>query len=189
MGELKESSVIHAPHTLRIAPALTPARPLLRTPATAPTARQVGVVSDYDLLALDKLGKSNASALFPSADETWQVRRAGQEALRLIAKAAEGARASAAAGTAATQVVLLPMSSAAKQLSAILPHLGLLAAGIQCSEDAAGEEQRQEVGGGEGRAHGASVLRAVGAPHRGSADTADALRPACSMLSSHTSAQ
>jgi hypothetical protein len=35
---------------------------------------QVGVVSDYDLLALDKLGTvKNDKQLFPAADETWQV--------------------------------------------------------------------------------------------------------------------
>jgi hypothetical protein len=35
---------------------------------------QVGVVSDYDLLALDQLGKTkNDKQLFPQADETWQV--------------------------------------------------------------------------------------------------------------------
>jgi hypothetical protein len=38
---------------------------------------QVGVVSDYDLLALDKLGSvKNDKQLFPAADETWQVRTA-----------------------------------------------------------------------------------------------------------------
>lgn len=38
---------------------------------------QVGVVSDYDLLALDKLGSvKNDKQLFPAADETWQVRAA-----------------------------------------------------------------------------------------------------------------
>lgn len=36
---------------------------------------QVGVVSDYDLLALDQLGQTNNDKqLFPQADETWQVR-------------------------------------------------------------------------------------------------------------------
>lgn len=36
---------------------------------------QVGVVSDYDLLALDKLGSvKNDTQLFPQADETWQVK-------------------------------------------------------------------------------------------------------------------
>lgn len=36
---------------------------------------QVGVVSDYDLLALDQLGQTkNDKQLFPQADETWQVR-------------------------------------------------------------------------------------------------------------------
>jgi hypothetical protein len=35
------------------------------------------VVSDYDLLALDKLGSvKNDKQLFPAADETWQVRAA-----------------------------------------------------------------------------------------------------------------
>lgn len=37
------------------------------------TAWQVGVVSDFDLLALDSLGRTNDSALFPKADQTWQV--------------------------------------------------------------------------------------------------------------------
>jgi len=36
---------------------------------------QVGVVSDYDLLALDQLGQTKDDRqLFPQADETWQVR-------------------------------------------------------------------------------------------------------------------
>jgi CBS domain-containing protein len=36
--------------------------------------RVVGVVSDYDLLALDALGKTNDSGgMFPEADQTWQV--------------------------------------------------------------------------------------------------------------------
>jgi hypothetical protein len=35
---------------------------------------QVGVVSDYDLLALDQLGLvKNDKELFPQADQTWQV--------------------------------------------------------------------------------------------------------------------
>lgn len=34
---------------------------------------QVGVVSDFDLLALDSLGRTNDAPLFPTADETWQV--------------------------------------------------------------------------------------------------------------------
>lgn len=35
---------------------------------------QVGVVSDYDLLALDQLGQTKDDRqLFPQADETWQV--------------------------------------------------------------------------------------------------------------------
>ena len=35
---------------------------------------QVGVVSDYDLLALDSLGKvADDRALFPEADQTWQA--------------------------------------------------------------------------------------------------------------------
>jgi len=33
----------------------------------------VGVVSDYDLLALDFTGKTNDSMLFPATDETWQA--------------------------------------------------------------------------------------------------------------------
>eukprot|EP00882_Tetradesmus_deserticola_P001227 GHRQ01001326.1.p1 GENE.GHRQ01001326.1~~GHRQ01001326.1.p1 ORF type:complete len:216 (+),score=73.39 GHRQ01001326.1:164-811(+) len=44
----------------------------------------VGVVSDYDLLALDKLGSvKNDKQLFPAADETWQ---AFKEVKRLLAK-------------------------------------------------------------------------------------------------------
>jgi CBS domain-containing protein len=44
----------------------------------------VGVVSDYDLLALDKLGSvKNDKQLFPQADETWQ---AFKEVKRLLAK-------------------------------------------------------------------------------------------------------
>lgn len=39
---------------------------------------QVGVVSDYDLLALDKLGAvKDDRQLFPQADQTWQVRQQG----------------------------------------------------------------------------------------------------------------
>lgn len=35
---------------------------------------QVGIVSDFDLLALDSLGKVNKDkALFPEADQTWQA--------------------------------------------------------------------------------------------------------------------
>jgi hypothetical protein len=42
------------------------------------SAVQVGVVSDYDLLALDQLGQTkNDKQLFPQADETWQVSREG----------------------------------------------------------------------------------------------------------------
>eukprot|EP00798_Chlamydomonas_sp_ICE-L_P027215 gene27215-2463_t len=33
----------------------------------------VGIVSDFDLLALESLGRSNKSALFPEADQTWQA--------------------------------------------------------------------------------------------------------------------
>ncbi len=33
----------------------------------------MGVVSDFDLLALDAVGRTN-SDLFPSTDESWQVR-------------------------------------------------------------------------------------------------------------------
>lgn len=36
----------------------------------------VGVVSDFDLLALDALGRVNeskGSSLFPEAEQTWQV--------------------------------------------------------------------------------------------------------------------
>lgn len=39
------------------------------------------MVSDYDLLALDKLGSvKNDKQLFPAADETWQVRAGGAAA-------------------------------------------------------------------------------------------------------------
>lgn len=40
--------------------------------ATIPLTPQVGVVSDFDLLALDVSGKTNSN-LFPNTDETWQV--------------------------------------------------------------------------------------------------------------------
>lgn len=44
-------------------------------PVAAALCVQVGVVSDYDLLALDQLGQTkNDKQLFPQADETWQVR-------------------------------------------------------------------------------------------------------------------
>jgi hypothetical protein len=37
-------------------------------------ASQVGVVSDFDLLALDALGKTNDDfGLFPQAEDTWQA--------------------------------------------------------------------------------------------------------------------
>lgn len=46
----------------------------------------IGVVSDFDLLALDTLGRTNEDkALFPSADQTWQ---AFKEVKKLVAKSA-----------------------------------------------------------------------------------------------------
>lgn len=45
----------------------------------------VGVVSDYDLLALDALGRTTDEELFPTADQTWQ---AFKEVKTLLAKAA-----------------------------------------------------------------------------------------------------
>ncbi|GAX78996.1 hypothetical protein CEUSTIGMA_g6436.t1 [Chlamydomonas eustigma] len=33
----------------------------------------VGVVSDFDLLALDTFGRTNATELFPETDQTWQA--------------------------------------------------------------------------------------------------------------------
>ncbi len=45
---------------------------------------QVGVVSDFDLLALDKLGKvADDTLMFPTADDTWQ---AFKEVKTLLAK-------------------------------------------------------------------------------------------------------
>lgn len=41
----------------------------------------VGVVSDFDLLALDVLGKSNDTPIFPPTDETWQAFKAVKSAL------------------------------------------------------------------------------------------------------------
>ncbi|MEW5306564.1 MAG: hypothetical protein WDW38_007861 [Sanguina aurantia] len=35
--------------------------------------RVVGVVSDFDLLALDTLGRTNTEELFPSTEQTWQA--------------------------------------------------------------------------------------------------------------------
>ncbi len=42
---------------------------------------QVGVVSDFDLLAMDVSRKTNSN-LFPSTDDTWQVQAAGQSQLQ-----------------------------------------------------------------------------------------------------------
>eukprot|EP00879_Flechtneria_rotunda_P002756 GHRR01002965.1.p1 GENE.GHRR01002965.1~~GHRR01002965.1.p1 ORF type:complete len:214 (+),score=51.62 GHRR01002965.1:279-920(+) len=48
------------------------------------SGKVVGVVSDYDLLALDNLGRvQNDKQLFPQADETWQ---AFKEVKKLLAK-------------------------------------------------------------------------------------------------------
>eukprot|EP00878_Enallax_costatus_P035137 GHUV01039123.1.p1 GENE.GHUV01039123.1~~GHUV01039123.1.p1 ORF type:complete len:157 (+),score=43.57 GHUV01039123.1:437-907(+) len=53
-------------------------------PVVDDSDKVVGVVSDYDLLALDKLGTvRNDKQLFPQADETWQ---AFKEVKRLLAK-------------------------------------------------------------------------------------------------------
>jgi len=53
-------------------------------PVVDNSSRVVGVVSDYDLLALDQLGKTKDDRqLFPQADETWQ---AFKEVKRLLAK-------------------------------------------------------------------------------------------------------
>lgn len=53
-------------------------------PVVDATSKVVGVVSDYDLLALDQLGQTkNDKQLFPQADETWQ---AFKEVKRLLAK-------------------------------------------------------------------------------------------------------
>uniref|UniRef100_A0A7S0RWE5 CBS domain-containing protein n=1 Tax=Chlamydomonas leiostraca TaxID=1034604 RepID=A0A7S0RWE5_9CHLO len=41
----------------------------------------VGVVSDFDLLALDTVGKTNDGPLFPPASETWQAFKAVRSAL------------------------------------------------------------------------------------------------------------
>lgn len=46
---------------------------------------QVGVVSDYDLLALDQLGQTKDDRqLFPQADETWQVIRVRQRGSKVV---------------------------------------------------------------------------------------------------------
>ncbi|PNH00426.1 CBS domain-containing protein CBSX2, chloroplastic [Tetrabaena socialis] len=43
-------------------------------PVVDATNKVVGVVSDFDLLALDALGRINVDQnLFPSADQTWQA--------------------------------------------------------------------------------------------------------------------
>jgi hypothetical protein len=56
-------------------PRAAPCRRRRPSPHLRPARWQVGVVSDYDLLALDTLGKTKADAeLFPSTDTTWQVR-------------------------------------------------------------------------------------------------------------------
>ncbi|WIA13721.1 hypothetical protein OEZ85_007273 [Tetradesmus obliquus] len=53
-------------------------------PVVDAKGKVVGVVSDYDLLALDKLGSvKNDKQLFPAADETWQ---AFKEVKKLLAK-------------------------------------------------------------------------------------------------------
>jgi CBS domain-containing protein len=53
-------------------------------PVVDASGKVVGVVSDYDLLALDKLGSvKNDKQLFPAADETWQ---AFKEVKKLLAK-------------------------------------------------------------------------------------------------------
>eukprot|EP00877_Chromochloris_zofingiensis_P009442 jgi/Chrzof1/4751/Cz14g24270.t1 len=53
-------------------------------PVVDDDGRVVGVVSDYDLLALDKLGKTRDDrALFPEADQTWQ---AFKQVKQLLAK-------------------------------------------------------------------------------------------------------
>lgn len=53
-------------------------------PVVDTSSRVVGVVSDYDLLALDQLGQTKDDRqLFPQADETWQ---AFKEVKRLLAK-------------------------------------------------------------------------------------------------------
>lgn len=41
----------------------------------------VGVVSDFDLLALDIIGKTHDSPLFPNTDETWQAFKVVRSAL------------------------------------------------------------------------------------------------------------
>lgn len=44
-------------------------------PVLDDTGLVVGVVSDFDLLALDAIGKvNNSSSMFPEAEQTWQVR-------------------------------------------------------------------------------------------------------------------
>jgi len=53
-------------------------------PVVDASQKVVGVVSDYDLLALDKLGQvKDDRALFPAADQTWQ---AFKEVKTLLAK-------------------------------------------------------------------------------------------------------
>lgn len=46
---------------------------------------QIGVVSDFDLLALDALGRTQTGDLFPQAETTWQ---AFKEVKTLVAKTA-----------------------------------------------------------------------------------------------------
>ncbi|KXZ49688.1 hypothetical protein GPECTOR_20g545 [Gonium pectorale] len=55
-------------------------------PVVDPDNRVVGVVSDFDLLALDSMGRVNEDQnLFPSADQSWQ---AFKEVKKMLAKSA-----------------------------------------------------------------------------------------------------
>jgi hypothetical protein len=67
---------------------------------------QVGVVSDYDLLALDQLGQTkNDKQLFPQADETWQVRQTMASHSPL---AASSSRTCSAAGCCGCRSACIP---------------------------------------------------------------------------------
>lgn len=88
VGDAMTSGVIHAcspDDTIERALEMLVEFRITGLPVVDDKGKIVGVVSDYDLLALDAIGRTTDEELFPTADQSWQ---AFKEVKTLLAKAA-----------------------------------------------------------------------------------------------------